>query len=340
MAKVKTFTDKMQDLYGDDFEKVFINTEEISEPISTGALSLDASIGIGGIPRGRFTVLYGPEGSGKSTIAMSVAREALALGIKTLYIDVENQMYFDYIEQLIGLKLQDNVNFILSKPKDSDSAFIIMEAAIDSGDFGLIILDSIAALSPPEEQEKKFDQASMAIIPRDLSKFFRRNAYKVRDKNIAVLFINQVRDNIGSYVKSYTMPGGHALLHYASLLIPISKAEEIKAGEEVIGIMTKFTIKKNKVGSPFRTFMLPIIFGKGVDSVRDFVSYAEFLGVIRRGGPYYKFDDLTLGRGMLETMDFLKENKEVLDKIKEMVYNISKGAKDLNNSEEEGAIDE
>ncbi len=319
MARIKTFEDKMRDMLGEDYDNTFV-TEEVVEAISTGALSLDASIGVGGIPRGRFTTLSGPEGSGKSTIALSVAREALNAGIKVNYVDVENQMFLSYIEELIGVSLKDNKNFVISKPRNSDEAFVIVEEAIDSKEFGLIILDSVAALSPPEEQAKKFEEGNMAITPRDLAKFFRRTSFKVRENNIAFLFVNQIRDNIGSYVKSYSMPGGHAILHWSSVLIPISKAEEIKAGDEVIGIMTKFTIKKNKVAPPFRSFLIPIIFGKGVDSFRDLVRYAEFLGVIRKGGPYYKFEEQTLGRGMLETMEYLSDSPEMLEKIKSDCY--------------------
>lgn len=338
MAKAKTFTDKMQDLYGDDYNKVFITGEDKVEPIPTGALSLDTSIGIGGIPKGRFTTIYGPEGSGKSTIALSICREAMRKGERVLYIDVENQMFMDYIEQLLGESFSDGGLFTISKPETSDDAFNILEAAINSGDFSLVVLDSIAALATPEEMEKKFDESTMAIIPRDLSKFFRRNAYKVREKNIAILFINQVRDSIGSYVKTYTMPGGHALLHYSSLLIPISKAQEIKAGESTIGIMTKFTIKKNKMAPPFRSYLIPIIFGKGIDSMRDLISYAEFLGVLQKAGPYYRFGETMLGKGVVATMDFLESNQEVLDKIKEMCYNIV--GKYNNQSETEGELDE
>jgi recombination protein RecA len=337
MAKVKTFLDRMQDMYGDDYDKIFVSEEEKIDSISTGSLSLDASIGVGGVPRGRFTLIDGAESSGKTSIAMSICKQALLKGLNVTYIDVENQAPLDYMEDLAGEKVTKEGRLKLAKPRNSDEAFNIIEAGILSGE-GLIILDSIAALSPTEEQDKKFEDANMAIIPRDLAKFFRRNAYRVRENKTAVVFINQVRDNIGSYVKSFSNPGGHALKHYASVIISLSKAQEIKAGESVIGIMTKFTIKKNKVAPPFRSFMIPIIFGVGVDTLRDTVSYAEFLGVIRRGGPYYKLDDQVLGKGMVETMETLENDKLLLDKLKERVYNIHvKYDKEII---EEGDVDE
>jgi recombination protein RecA len=324
LAKVKTFHDLMQDKFGDAYDKVFIeqdNEEEKIDVISTGSLSLNASIGIGGIPRRRFTVIDGVESSGKTTLAFSIVREFIKTGGKALYVDVENQMSYPYIESLIGVENIEE-GLTLAKPETSDDAFNICEAAINSKEFGLIILDSVAALSPPEEKKKEFEDANMAIIPRDLAKFFRRNSYNIRLNNIAFVFINQVRDLIGSYVKAYSTPGGHALKHYASVIISLSKGQEIKAGEESIGINTKFVVKKNKLAPPFRSFTIPIIFGKGIDTLRDTVSFAEQLGVIQRGGAWYRFGEQTLGKGMLDTIQYLTENKFMLDKINEACYNI------------------
>ncbi len=319
MAKVKTFDDQMEELYGENLDKVFITKEEPLEFISTGAISLDVCIG-GGIPKGRYTVIDGPESSGKSTLAISVAKNCIIKGEKVLYIDQENQMVYDYIMTLLGDI--DTAKFILAKPSTSDEAFKMIEAGLNTGEFGLIVLDTIAALSPIEEQNKDFDQSSMAIISRDLSKFFRRNSFKLRTKKVAILFINQIRDLIGSYVKAYVSPGGHALKHYSSVIISMSKGQEIKAGEESLGILSKFVVKKNKIAPPFRTHLLPIIFGVGVDTNRDAIEFASTLGVLRKAGPYYKLGDQTLGRGMIDTMSYLEQNPETLDKIISMCYTI------------------
>jgi recombination protein RecA len=320
MAKQRTFDDQMEELYGEDITKVFVAGEEPLQFIPTGAISLDVSIG-GGIPKGRYTVIDGPESSGKSTIAVSICKNCIeTFGEKALYIDQENQMVYDYIVQLLGDA--DVGKFVLAKPSTSDEAFKMIEAAIETDEFGVIVLDSIAALSPIEEQEKDFEKASVAIIPRDLAKFFRRNSFKLRTKKVAVVFVNQVRDLIGSYVKAFSNPGGHALKHYASVIVSLSKGESIKVGDDTIGTLTKFTIKKNKIAPPFRTFMIPIIFGIGVDTTRDLIEYSAMLGVLRKAGPYYKLDDVSLGKGMLDTIAYLQSDKEVLDKIQKRCYNV------------------
>lgn len=320
MAKAKTFNDQMEEIYGDDMDKVFISGEEPLQFISTGAISLDVSIG-GGVPKGRYTVIDGPESSGKSTIGISIAKNCIKqFGEKALYIDQENQMVYDYIMDLLGDVDKDK--FVLAKPDNSNNAFKMIEAGIETEEFGVIILDSIAALSPIKEQKDEFEDANVALISRDLAKFFRRNSFRLRTKKVAVVFINQVRDLIGSYVKAYTTPGGHALKHYASVIISLSKGQEIKVGDDSIGILSKFVIKKNKIAPPFRTHLIPVIFGVGVDTLRDTIEFASTLGVLRKAGPYYKFDEMNLGRGMIDTMEFLSGNKEVLDKIIERCYNI------------------
>lgn len=337
MSKAKTFKDLMLAEFEETYEKVFV-TEEEYMVFSTGSPSLDISIGIGGIPTRRFTEISGVEGSAKSTFSYSTAKNALdilaPLGKKVLYVDVENQGTIDYIQAIIE-PYKVGVDFIIAKPDFSSDAFKICEAGINSNEFGLIILDSIGALAPKEEKEKEFDEGSMTLIPRELSKFLRRNAYAVRDNNIAFLFINQVRDSIGSYVKSFTTPGGHALKHFSSLIITLSKGQEIKIGEESIGMNTKFTIKKNKMAPPNRSFIVPIIFGKGVDTYRDLVSFAETLGVIQRRGAYYQFNGENLGQGMLNTLATLENTPEMLDKIKGMCYNTIKKQKVEIESEEE-----
>ncbi len=333
MTKPKSFNVQMEELYGDDITKVFITDEEPLQFISTGAISLDVSIG-GGIPIGRYTTIDGVESSGKSTLAVSICKNCIErYGKKALYIDQENQMVYDYILQLLGEENRDK--FVLTKPSTSDEAFKMIEAGIETEEFGVIILDTVAALSPIEEQEKDFDKASMAIIPRDLAKFFRRNSFKLRTKKVAVVFINQVRDLIGSYVKAYSNPGGHALKHYSSVIISMSKGQEIKVGEDTIGILSKFVVKKNKIAPPFRTHMIPIIFGTGVDTLRDMIDFSATLGVLRKAGPYYKFNDINLGRGMIDTMATLQEDPETLDRIIESCYTmVGKYKREITEEEE------
>jgi len=325
MAKVQeTFFEQVLEKFGEDS----LSIDRAYEAISTGCTSLDVSIGIGGVPKGRITEIFGPEGSAKTTIALSLARNAIANGEKVLYVEPENLLDYFVIPSILGESFPEG-SFRLVQPDTAEDAFEIAEMGINSKEFSLIVFDSIGALAPAKEKEDKFTDANVALVPRLLSKFLRRNAYSIRANNIAFVFINQVRDTIGSYVKSYSTPGGHALKHFAALRISLSKGQEIKitdAGtEKSIGINTTFVIKKNKLAAPFRSFTIPIIFGIGVDKYKDLFNFAETLGVIRKAGAYYKLDDVTIAQGTKKTVQELHDNKELLDRVTERVYNMFKG---------------
>lgn len=308
---------EIEDEYGDEV----IGRDKPGEFISTGSLSLDLSIGPGGIPVGRFSEIYGSEGSGKTTIALSIARSAIRMGKKVLYEDVENMLDMSLIQGILGETFPDDMFFLL-QPDTAEQALAIIEKAIESGEFGLIVLDSIGALSPSVEKEKELDDMQMGTTPKLLAKFFRRSSHTLRTKNkTAVLLINQVRDNIGSYSKGFSVPGGHALKHFCTLIIGLTKGQEIKSNNVSIGITTTFSIKKNKLSSPFRGYEIPIIFGEGIAVYKDFVNFAEDIGVLKKSGPYYKFEDIMLGKGVANTIDFLKKNQELLDKIRIVCYN-------------------
>lgn len=311
------------------------------EAMTSGSLSLDASIGIGGFPRGRFTEIVGPEGSGKTTIALSAAYLEIANGGKVLYIDSENMLSYAAIEGMLGTPVNKE-KFILIQPETAEQAFMIAEKAIASGEFTCIVIDTIAALEPQEEREKEFDEFTMASLSRLLAKFFRRNAADVKNQNVAFILLNQVRDDLKSYMGGYKSPGGHALAHYASVRIPLTKGKEILQGEEKIGINTKFVIKKNKLAAPFRSYTIPIIFGKGVDYYTDAVSFCETLGIIKKGGAFYKFEGETLGQGRNNAAEFLRSNPKTLDKIKEQLYNVlnKQSIVVLDEEPEEGIVDE
>lgn len=304
---------KLSDIYLDlsEFES------KVADVISTGSISLDGCIGVGGIPRGKISVIYGAEGSGKSSLSFSVVKTAVQKNLRSLIIDVENMIDVDHAKSIIG----DMSNVTIVQPDSAEDAFVTAEAGINSKEFDFIIFDSIGALAPEKEKKDNFEDANVALVPRMLSKFLRRAAYSIRENNIAFLFINQVRDNIGSYTGGYSMPGGHALKHYASLIIMLSKAEEIKQGAESIGIMVKYAIKKNKLAAPFKSGMFPFMFDGGIDYYRDLLDFAETIGVIRKAGPYLKFEDTTLGQGIVKSIEYLKTNPETLVKIQDLCYN-------------------
>ncbi len=321
------FLEELEDNYG----PIVVDKDRKLTVISTGSLSLDVSIGVGGIPRGRFTELYGPESSGKTTLALSIAKDALSKGNTVLYVDAENGLDFSYIEAIIGDFDRDN--FVLVVPESAEQAFEICEEAIASVDsegipiFNLIVLDSLAALSPEKEQKDKLTDANVALLPRVLTRFLRRNAYKVKNSDVAFLFLNQVRDKIGSYISGYETPGGHALKHFSTVRIALTKGQAITRGDqrEKVGINAKFLIKKNKLAAPFRGHYIPIMFGEGIDYYRDVVEFAKFLGVLKQHGAYYRFENENIGQGVVKAARTLENNKETLDKIVKLCYNVING---------------
>jgi recombination protein RecA len=315
--------DFVQDIL-DEFGEGVLSQEDAKNlnTFSTGSLSLDSSIGVGGIPRGKVTEIFGPEGTGKTTIALNIAKNAIEEGSKVLYIDVENLLDNYLVEGILGMKLPEESLLILH-PDTAEDAFTIGEMGINSKEFGLIVLDSVGALAPKVEKEKEMGDRQMGLTPQLLTKFLRRNIHNINQNKVAFVFINQVRDKISLMAKGYDTPGGHALKHFSAVRISLSRGEEITQNKTTIGINVKFTIKKNKLAPPFRSYIIPLKFGQGLDFYRDFINFSKNLGVIKQGGPFYKFNDETLGKGFDDTVEHLKNNKETLDKIKEACYNMS-----------------
>lgn len=312
------FVDSIIDEFG---EEVIRGKSSKIEVISTGSMSLDVSTGVGGLPKGRFTEIYGPEGSGKTTVALTASKDVVENGGKVLYIDAEHMLSYDAIETMLGYRF-DEESFVLVQAGTAEEAFMIMEKALESKEFTMIVVDTIAALEPKAEKEKEFDEFTMAEISRMLPKFFRRNAALVSRSNVAVVLLNQVRDKVGSYTQGYNSPGGHALKHHTSMIIALTKGQEIKAGDKSVGILTKFVIKKNKLSAPFRSYLIPIIFGKGIDIYSDTVDFCSMLGVVKKKGSYYRFNDEILGQGKIAAGAYLEKHPETMDQIKEMVYNV------------------
>lgn len=321
--KILDFITKLKDKYG---EASVVTTESHLEGgvISTGSLSLDISLGIGGIPRGMFTEVVGPESSGKTTTCLSIVKQAIEQDLNVLYIDVERALDFRYIRAVVGEFDEDRL--VLASPETAEDAFSVAEDGIDSEEFGLIILDSLGALAPQKELDDDLTDANVALLPRLLTKWLRRNSYKVKKNNIAFVFVNQVRDNIGSYVGGYVSPGGHALKHFLAVVIKFTKGQRITKGSgkdsKIIGVLTNFSIQKNKLAPPFRGATLPIIFGEGIDYLGDVLEIARRLGVVRLAGSHYKFGDDALGQGKDNAKQYLSTNKETLDKIIKMCYDI------------------
>lgn len=341
-----SFTDQFYKILDKDDLKDLEGDVKNIEVISTGSFTLDACLGIGGIPKGRWSQVWGPQSSFKSTLADCISKEELKAGGRVIYIDIETQAHPPYIEKITGYKLEtnpknfDNSNFILVQPKNAEEALVIAEAAIESNEFGLIVFDSVGALSPLKEMEDDFTDANVALVPRLMSKFLRRNSPRLSKSNTAFLFINQVRDTIGSYVKSYTTPGGKALAHYLTVNIQLSAGQDITANKEKIGSQVKFTIKKNKMARPERSNVIPFVYGVGVDTYRDIFLFISTLGIVKKSGAYYKFDDINLGKGFEGVKSHLIDNPETLDKIRQRVYNLMANGKSELESEEDYQEDE
>jgi recombination protein RecA len=310
VKKYAEFIDEIREEYGADVTDMV----EKLPPIPTGSLSLDASLGTGGIPRGKVTVLYGAESTGKTTLSLNICKYACREG-KVLYVDAENMLDKEYAKTIIGEEFWSN--FIVVQPNTAEDVLSIMGKGVRSGVFTTVILDSIGALAPEKEKEEEdFNKQDVGLVPKLVSKFLRIYFYWIRTNNVACIIVNQVRDNIGAYMSSYTLPGGHALKHAASIIILLSSGEKMEQNGVKTGISVTFTTKKNKLAPPFRSDTFPIRFGYGIDELRDLVLFASTIGVIKKSGSFYKYDEVTMGHGVNDTMLYLGEHPDVQTDIR------------------------
>lgn len=316
-------------------------TDDILETISTGSLSLDVSTGVGGIPKRRITTIYGAESSGKTTLCLEIVKQAIIGGDNVAYIDVEQGLDYKYVETLVG---EFDLNkLLIAQPETSEEALGLVEVLIqgdeklgvDPGQYKLIIIDSVAALAPEAEKEKELTDKQYALTASTLTKFFRRNVFDLRKNDVALIFVNQVRAKIGGYVGGYTIPGGHALRHYSSMIIFLSPGQKIKQGEDIIGMQCKFVVKKNKLSPPFRSFDFPLMFGTGIDYYRDLLEFASEMGILKKRAAYYYYGDTKLGQGIVKSIEFLKENEEMKNEIVEKCLNTVSRTKEELDIEEE-----
>lgn len=331
------------------YDSLLFVRDEVEDPvevISTGSLSIDASIGIGGIPKGRITTIYGAESSGKTTLCLAMARKAIEQGEKVAYIDVEQSIDYAYARVMVGDF--DTTNFLIAQPETAEEALGLAEVLINGdekldikgGQFGLIVIDSVAALAPKREKDKELTDKNVALTSGILTPFFRRNMYGIRRENVALVFVNQVRDNIGAYYGGYVLPGGHALKHYSSIILFLSPGEKYTVDDKVIGMSCKFVVKKNKMAPPFRSFSFPLMFGEGIDYLRDTVDFASMIGVLRKKGAYIYFEGEQIGQGVVKTIEHLKQNPETLDKIVKMCYDAVCRVKTPEIVEDEPSVEE
>lgn len=284
--------------------------------IPTGSLSLDLALGVGGIPRGRVTEVYGNEGSGKTTLAYHVIAQAQKLGGTAAYIDAEQRMDPVYA-QALGVDLD---SLLISQPQTGEQAMDIADILVRSGGLDLFVVDSVAALVPKAELEGEMGDSHVGVQARLMSKALRKVSYSIRQSNTVGLFLNQLREKIGvMFGNPEVTPGGRALKFWASVRIEMRRIETLKKGTEVIGARTRAKIVKNSVAPPFRQAEFDIIFGKGISLSGDLLDKGSELGVVGKSGAFYTFGDTKLGQGRENARAFLEDNPAVMAEIEAAV---------------------
>ncbi|MEZ0326951.1 MAG: recombinase RecA [Fimbriimonas sp.] len=297
------------------------SSREPIEAIPTGSLSLDMALGIGGLPRGRITEIYGPESGGKSTLALHCVAEAQRLGGLALYIDAEHAMDTEYARAL-GVDVD---RLYISQPSNGEEALEIADAIIRSGAVDIVVIDSVAALVPKAEIEGEMGDSHVGIQARMMSQALRKLGGSLNKSKTAAIFINQLREKIGvMYGNPETTPGGRALKFWASVRLEVRKGDAIKVGVEQIGARTKVKVVKNKVAPPFRTAEFDMIFGKGISRAGDLLDIAAMRELVTRAGTYYNYGEIRLGQGRDNARAYLEEHPEVFNELDTKVRDMFK----------------
>jgi recombination protein RecA len=282
------------------------------EVFSTGSISLDAALGIGGIPRGRISEIFGPESSGKTTLALHVIAEAQRNGGIGAFIDAEHALDAIYAKRL-GV---DTDNLLISQPDCGEQALEITERLVRSNAVDIIVIDSVAALVPRSEIDGEMGDATMGVQARLMSQAMRKLTGAVSKSKTCIIFINQIRDKIGvMFGNPETTTGGKALKFYTSIRIEIRRINHIKGGENVIGNRTKIKVVKNKLAPPFREVEVDLMYGVGISKEGDLVDLASNMNIIQKSGTWYAFEDDKLGQGRENAKQFLMDNPDVQKKI-------------------------
>ncbi len=286
------------------------------EVVPTGSLSLDVALGAGGVPKGRIIEIFGPESSGKTTVALHMVAEIQKAGGIAGFVDAEHALDPVYAQK-IGVNIDE---LYISQPDDGEQALDITETMVRSGAIDIIIVDSVAALVPKSEIDGEMGDSHMGVQARLMSQALRKLTAITAKSKCIVVFINQLREKIGiSYGSPETTTGGRALKFYASVRIDIRKGEPIKNGADIIGARTKAKIAKNKIAPPFKTAEFDIIYGQGISHVGDVLDLGAELGIITKGGAWYSYEETRLGQGRENAKKFLLENPHLLRTIENAV---------------------
>jgi recombination protein RecA len=288
----------------------------IIDAIPTGSLSLDLALGIGGIPRGRITEIYGPESSGKTTICQHIVAEVQKVGGTAAYVDMEHALDPVYAAKC-GVDVD---NLLVSQPDTGEQALEITETLVRSGAVDLVVIDSVAALVPRSEIEGDMGDAQMGAMARLMSQALRKLSGAINQTKTSVIFTNQLRMKIGvMFGNPETTTGGNALKFYASVRLDVRRIQSIKIGAEIVGNRTRVRVVKNKVAPPFRTAEFDIMYNEGISKVGDLIDLATQLGIVDKRGAFFSFNETRLGQGRENSKEFLRQNPALADEIEAII---------------------
>ncbi|MEY4432416.1 MAG: hypothetical protein RLZZ44_546 [Bacteroidota bacterium] len=319
-AKLKALQltlDKLDKTYGKGtVMKMGDKAIEEVEVISSGSLGVDLALGVGGYPKGRIIEIYGPESSGKTTLTLHAIAEAQKAGGIAAFIDAEHAFDRNYAEKL-GVDIE---NLIISQPDNGEQALEIAENLIRSGAIDIVVIDSVAALTPKSEIEGEMGDSKMGLHARLMSQALRKLTGTISKTNCTVFFINQLREKIGvMFGNPETTTGGNALKFYASVRLDIRRSSQIKEGENVIGNRTKVKVVKNKVAPPFKTAEFDIMYGEGVSKTGEILDLAVEFEIIKKSGSWFSYGDTKLGQGRDAVKSLIKDNPELAEELEEKI---------------------
>ncbi len=310
---IENALDQIREKFGDgSIMKISESHKMNVESTPTGSISLDMALGVGGIPKGRIIEIYGPESSGKTTLTLHMIAEVQKRGGTAAFIDAEHALDPEYAKK-IGVKLED---LLISQPDSGEQALDITETLVRSNALDLIVVDSVAALTPRAEIEGEMGASHMGLQARLMSQALRKLTGIISKSSTTVIFINQIRMKIGvMFGNPETTTGGNALKFYASIRVEVRRSAQIKNGDKVIGNRTKVKIVKNKVAPPFRVAEFDIMYNEGISASGDLLDTGILMGVIDKSGNSYSYEDVKLGVGRETAKAFLKEHKDIFEKI-------------------------
>lgn len=287
------------------------------DAISSGSIALDAALGIGGYPKGRIIEIYGPESSGKTTLALHAIAECQKAGGRCAFIDAENAIDPQYAKAL-GVDIDE---LILSQPDSGEQALEICEVLVKSGAIDLVVIDSVAALVPQAELDGEMGDASVGLQARLMSKAMRKLAGAMNHSGTTAIFINQLREKVGiMFGNPETTPGGRALKFYSSVRLDVRKGEALKNGADVYGNVTKIKVVKNKVAPPFRTATVNMIYGQGISHVDEVLNIAVENDIINKAGAWFSYNGDKIGQGLSAARNYLNDHPEVMSEVEEKIH--------------------